>query len=89
MRGSAAVASDVRFIIIGTMDDRPPNQPASGRDYGCLGAVSGGCLLPAVLLLVFSFLGDTGGPLFWPILSVFLGLVGLVIGVATPRRPRR
>jgi hypothetical protein len=41
------------------------------------------------MFLIAALLGDTGGPLFWPILSIFLGFVGLVVGtsVAHFKRP--
>ena len=34
-----------------------------------------------MLFFLAAALGDTGGSLFWPILAVFLGLVGLVGGL--------
>ena len=50
-------------------------------NFGCWGAATGGCLAPIFLFFVAAALGDTGGPLFWPILAVFLGLIGLVLGL--------
>ena len=50
-------------------------------NYGCWGAATGGCLAPVLLFFLAAALGDTGGPFFWPILAVFLGLVGLVGGL--------
>jgi len=45
-----------------------------------MGCVSGGCLLP-LLLLILAFImaknaADLGGPLFWPILAGMGGTVG-------------
>ena len=50
--------------------------------YASAGCVSGGCLLPFVLCVACGVLfGDIGGPLFWPIIAVPLGMVGMVIGM--------
>jgi hypothetical protein len=57
-----------------------PKKP-SGCLYAFIGAGAGGCLLPAVLLLIAAALGDTGGPLFWPFISIPLALIGLAIGL--------
>jgi hypothetical protein len=56
-----------------------------GYSRPIIGCVSGGCLAP-ILLFIFGglVLRDTGGPLFWPIIAVPLGLIGLGIGL-TPR----
>jgi uncharacterized membrane protein len=56
--------------------------------YGCAGAVSGGCLLPVLLLFVAALLGDTGGPLFWPIFALFLAVLGGCIGTFIRRNNR-
>ena len=40
----------------------------------------GGCLFPAILFLIAAVLGDTGGPLFWPLISIPLALIGLALG---------
>lgn len=46
-----------------------------------IGCLSGGCLAPILLLFGCAiFLGDTGGPLFWPFVAVILGVVGMVFG---------
>ncbi len=46
-----------------------------------MGCGMGGCLLPILLFLTCAvFLGDTGGPLFWPIIAVPLGILGMVAG---------
>ena len=46
-----------------------------------VGCFSGGCLLPVILFLGCAhFLGDTGGLLFWPIIAVPLGLLGMTFG---------
>jgi hypothetical protein len=66
------------------MDESQPKR----RHYGCAGAVSGGCLLPILLFIVAAFLGDTGGPLFWPILALFLGIVGGCVGTFIRRNKR-
>lgn len=47
-----------------------------------IGCWVGGCCIPTILLLLCAaFLGDTGGPLIWPILSIVLGLLGLFLGI--------
>jgi hypothetical protein len=53
----------------------------SGCWYAFLGAAAGGCLFPLILLLIAAALGDTGGPLFWPIISIPLALIGLALGL--------
>lgn len=42
--------------------------------------MGGGCLLPSVLFLIAAAQGDTGGPLFWPVLALGLGFLGLILG---------
>ena len=42
---------------------------------------AGGCLLPMVLLAIVAALGDTGGPLFWPLITIPLALIGLAVGL--------
>ncbi len=59
------------------------------RNFGCWGAVTGGCLLPVLLFFLAAALGDTGGPLVWPILAFSLGIVGLVIDVIVDGFRRR
>jgi hypothetical protein len=49
--------------------------------YAFLGAASGGCLLPLILLSIAAAFGDTGGPLFWPLISIPLALIGLALGL--------
>jgi hypothetical protein len=44
--------------------------------FGCAGAALSGCLLPVILMFILGM----GGPLFWPIMSIPLGLFGLVVG---------
>lgn len=66
-----------------TSSDSARSDASSGRSYaplyGCLG---GGCLFPLLLFLFCAFiLGDTGGPLFWPVCVLFFGVVGLVVGI--------
>jgi len=58
-----------------------PHPPTSPKHYGCRGGVIGGCLLPLLLWFVAVVSGDTGGPLFWPILVVLLGIIGFIIGL--------
>lgn len=49
--------------------------------FALLGGVIGGCLIPLGLLLFAALvLRDTGGPLFWPLLAIPLGLIGLAVG---------
>jgi hypothetical protein len=45
-----------------------------------IGCGVGGCLLPILLFIVCALLGDTGGPLIWPIGAVVFGGIGLVVG---------
>lgn len=58
-----------------------PATQTTSKHYGCRGAVTGGCLLPVLLFIAAAASGDTGGPLFWPILCVFLGIIGFVVGL--------
>jgi len=54
----------------------------SGCFYAAVGAGTGGCLVPFVLLLFCGFVfHDVGGPLFWPLISVPLGFIGLAVGL--------
>ena len=49
--------------------------------YALLGGVIGGFLLPLVLFVFAALvLRDTGGPLFWPLIAIPLGLIGLGVG---------
>ena len=57
-----------------------PKKP-SGSLYALIGAGAGGCLRPALLLGLAAALGDTGGPLFWPLISIPLALIGPAIGL--------
>ena len=50
------------------------------RNAALIGCGLGGCLAPVVLFLACAVFGDTGGPLFWPIVAVPLGLLGMMIG---------
>ena len=61
----------------------PEKEPRkrSGCFYALVGAAVGGCVLPAILFLIAAALGDTGGPLFWPLISIPLAAVGLAIGL--------
>ena len=61
-----------------TKPTRPEGEDRRRR--GLIGCGLGGCLAPLLLLLVSASLGDTGGPLFWPLLALLLGAVGSVIG---------
>jgi len=49
--------------------------------YALLGAASGGCLLPLILFFIAAVFGDTGGRLFWPLISIPLALIGLALGL--------
>lgn len=62
------------------------SEPSSQKTYGCHGAAFGGCLLPTILLFLAAASGDIGGPLFWPILAAFLGLIGMTVGLFVRRR---
>jgi hypothetical protein len=49
--------------------------------YAFVGGVIGGVLIPLALLLFAAVvLRDTGGPLFWPLIAIPLGLIGLSVG---------
>src|SRR5688572_23081030 len=53
------------------------------------GGLCGGIVLPFGLFLLAAALGDTGGPLIWPLLSGFFGMVGVLVGfVAKGSDPR-
>ena len=53
-----------------------PDSPKPGHSAPLLG-----CLLPTLLFFGCAiFLGDTGGPLFWPIIAVPLGFIGMIGG---------
>ena len=55
-----------------------------------VGCVGGGCVLPLLLFVWAVFAaGDIGGPLFWPIIAVELGLFGFAVGTAFYLCPRR
>jgi hypothetical protein len=58
------------------------------KNYGCRGAVAGGCLFPILIFIFAAISGDMGGPLFWPFLVVVFGIVGLVVGLFIPRKPK-
>ena len=64
--------------------DTTEKQPSHlARRAPIVGCLSGGCLIPILLFLFCGIvLNDTGGPLIWPILSAFLGLLGLLVGLA-------
>jgi len=61
-----------------------PNNPNSDNGetrhpwwkFGCAGALGAGCLVPITLALLVGM----GGPLFWPIMSIPLSLVGVLVG---------
>jgi EamA domain-containing membrane protein RarD len=54
--------------------------------YAVSGAAIGGLIAPLVLFLLAAIVfRDTGGPLFWPVLSVLLGLIGLGVGAELGR----
>lgn len=54
--------------------------------YAVLGTALGGCLVPLVLFLLAAILlRDTGGLLFWPLISIPLGLIGLGVGAELGR----
>jgi len=46
-----------------------------------LGCVGGGCLLPILLFLFSAAMGDTGGPLIWPLAVMLFGFLGLLTGI--------
>ena len=63
-----------------TVEKQPSHLVRGAPIVGC---ISGGCLIPILLFLFCGIvLNDTGGPLIWPILSVFFGLLGLLVGLA-------
>jgi hypothetical protein len=70
--------------------ESPPEQTEQGEsgNFGCHGAAIGGCLLPFILFFVAAALGDTGGPLFWPILATVLAPIGLGIGLCIRRKTK-
>jgi uncharacterized membrane protein len=45
--------------------------------------------MPLVLFLISALAGDTGGPLFWPILVLFGAVVGAIIGTILAPREKR
>jgi hypothetical protein len=54
--------------------------------FALLGGVIGGFLIPLGLLLLAALvLRDTGGPLFWVVIAIPLGLVGLLVGALGSR----
>ena len=59
------------------------NRPGSGKGAPWIGCGLGGCLVPLLLFLACGiFLGDVGGPLFWPFIAAPLGGLGMAIGYA-------
>lgn len=57
-------------------------KPLRNISPALLGWGIGGCLIPTLIFLFCALvLHDTGGPLLWPLLSLFLGMLGLLIGV--------
>ena len=48
--------------------------------YAFVGGASGGCLLPLILFLLAAASGDAGGPLFWLIITVLFGMIGILLG---------
>ena len=44
------------------------------------GCLSGGCLLPFLFMILAIAVGDFGGPLFWPLISVLGAMLGIAIG---------
>ena len=72
------------------------NQPAidetrkAGQSAPFIGCVTGGCLLPILLFFACAILlGDTGGPLIWPIFAVPLGIIGFIVGLIYRAARRR
>lgn len=65
----------------------PPEAPALDepkRRYtaGCVrGTLGCGCLVPLMLFIIAAISGDVGGLLFWPILMLFTGSAGAVLGL--------
>jgi len=72
---------------------QPPSaNPENGKidSAPLIGCGVGGCLLPILLFLFCAIvLKDTGGPLFWPFIAVFLGLIGLGIGYGVRSHKKR
>ena len=66
--------------LIRTRLEGPPDIQTWGR-RGC---AAGGCILPILLLtgtvLAAHSAADLGGPLFWPILALYGGALGLTVG---------
>jgi hypothetical protein len=60
----------------------------AGNAAPLIGCGLGGCLLPILLFLACAIAGDTGGPLFWPIIAVPLGIMGLISGFQYRARRR-
>ena len=61
--------------------DKIPDSPEAGHSAPLVGCGLGGCLHPTLLFFGCAiFLGDTGGPLFWPIIAVPLGFIGMIGG---------
>jgi hypothetical protein len=66
------------------MEDPAIKAPPEARDqakkpwwkFAFTGAALSGCLLPVILMFILGM----GGPLFWPIMSIPLGLFGLLVG---------
>jgi hypothetical protein len=62
----------------GSDDGREPRKV--GFAAPAIGCGVGGCLLPILLFIVCALLGDTGGPLIWPMAAVVFGGIGLLVG---------
>ena len=64
-----------------TEQDISSTPKKTGIEAPALGCGVGGCLIPLLLFIFGLFvMNDIGGPLIWPMLSVFLGTIGLIIG---------
>lgn len=62
-------------------DSQPIEPRKAGASAPLIGCATGGCLLPILLFFACAILlGDTGGPLIWPIFAVPLGIIGLIAG---------
>jgi hypothetical protein len=68
-----------------TSPDPPKQQKPSAYPFVLTGAGAGGCLLPLLAFIACAGVGDTGGPLFWPLawpcVGIPLAVVGALVGL--------
>lgn len=58
-----------------------PTPLPRNRRAGCIrGSLGCGCLTPLLLFLLAALSGDTGAPLFWPILAIVCAVIGAALG---------